>query len=390
MRVLFLTTSYPLWAGEGRGAFVHELARRLVARGHEVTVVAARFSPLSLREEVVDGVRVVRVPLFPRQICTFEELTLRNPLTVPVLLSYVAGTVLAALRLRTRFDLIHAQWEVPCGIPAAILRRLLGMPLVVTLRGISANWPRTRPLMAWATGWVLRRAGRALAISPAVLREAGALGFGPPRLGPVQRGVDTGLFAPGPPAPGFAERTQLARARVVLFVGDLTVRKGVTHLLEAFGLLARQMPDLKLALVGDGPLMDDLRRRTIQMGLEGRVHFAGRVPPTRLVDYYRLCDVFVLPSLAEAMGTSSIEAMACGRPVVISTVAGEAEELLRSGAAVLSEPAHPEGLAEAIRRALTDAERLGRAGREYVLAHHSWEGEVETVLRAYADVLRRG
>lgn len=387
MRILFLTASYPLWAGEGRGVFVHELARRLAARGHEVTVVAARLSPASLREEVMDGVRVVRVPLLAGEVFNFEELTLRDPRTLPVLLSYVVGTVREALRLRARFDLIHAQWDIPCGVPAVLLRRLLGIPLVVTLRGLSVNWPRTHPLLVWISRWILRGSRRVMAISPAVLREAEVLGFAPPRLGLVERGVDTALFSPASPAPGFAERAGLAGGRVVLFVGDLTVRKGVADLLEAFGLLARQMEDLTLVLVGDGPLMDGLRRRAARMGLEERVHIAGRVPPARLVDYYRLCSVFVLPSLVEAMGTSAVEAMACGRPTVVTAAAGEAGELLRSGAAVVAEPGRPESLADAIRRALADGERLGRRGREYALGRHSWGREVETVLRAYREAL---
>ncbi|MBI4362387.1 MAG: glycosyltransferase [Euryarchaeota archaeon] len=383
-----LTTSYPLHRGEGRGAFVHELARRVAARGHRVRVVAVRFGPDSLPREEMDGVEVVRIPLAPGGLFTFDELTLRDPRTLQVLLSYFWGNLRETLAPRRRWDVIHAQWDIPCATAARPLGRLLGVPVVATVRGISANWPRTHPGVALATRWSLRGARRILAISPVLLHELEALGFRAPRLGLVRRGVDSGFFSPGPPTPGFAESHGLGGGRVVLFVGDLTARKGVPDLMEAFGRLSPRMADLRLAIVGDGPLLGPLRRQAERLGVSGRVHFAGRVSPATLVDYYRLSSVFALPSLAEAMGTSAIEAMACGRPTVVTSVMGEVEELKKARAAEVCKPEWPTSLAAAIERALGDAEGLGRRGREYALRSHSWEGEVETVLRAYREVLQ--
>ena len=184
----------------------------------------------------------------------------------------------------------------------------------------------------------------------------------------VTPGVDSLYFAPEPIET--ARRAQRRRIgaepgeMVVLFVGSEFRRKGLDDLLPAIG------PGMRLVVVGTGERLSHYRRRVCRLGLDGRVLFAGMAGDVR--PWYAAADVLVLPSRAEAFGMSVLEAMACGRAVVVRR---------RAGVAALIDTAvngwayeAPAELADALQR-LTDADlrrRLGLAARR-TAATLSWE-----------------
>lgn len=153
------------------------------------------------------------------------------------------------------------------------------------------------------------------------------------------------------------------RARVVLTVGKLSVRKGYPTLIEAVPVVAEREPDAYFLWVGEGALEDELRGRVRALGLEGRVMLAGRredVP-----DLMAASDLFVLPSLAEALPLVVLEAMAAGLPVVGTRVCGTSEAVRDGVTGRLVEAGDADPLAAAILEVLEDpglASRWGAAG----------------------------
>jgi glycosyltransferase involved in cell wall biosynthesis len=167
--------------------------------------------------------------------------------------------------------------------------------------------------------------------------------------------------------------------------------KGIEHLVEA----AKHVPGAMFVVVGDGPFLPDVRRLAAEFGVEDRVHFVGNVPHRDLPAYYAACDLFVLPSVSrlEAFGIVALEAMATGKPVVVSDIPGVREVVTDGVEGLLAEPLHAEDLAAKIRSLLDDPERreqMGVRGRQKVEAKFGITQVADAVERVYRIAVTNG
>lgn len=285
-------------------------------------------------------------------------------------------------------DVVHTQLEFAAvlGIPAA---RRLGLPTVATLHTLDEPPPRSRPalhfrLMAWA----LRRARRVIAVSEVTRRHyLERARLRPERVVTMYNGIDPTAFQAGP-EDREAARRELGLdpdAPVLVTVAVQREPKGIQHMLAALPEVAAAFPAVRYLLVGDGPHRPALEEQVRALGLDGRVLFAGaRDDVARML---AAADLFVLPSLTEALPTVLAEAMAAGRPIVATTVGGIPEMVRHGEAALLVPPADPKALAAAVCRLLANprqAAAMGRSGRRLVAERF----DIRTQARALADDYR--
>lgn len=182
--------------------------------------------------------------------------------------------------------------------------------------------------------------------------------------------------------------------QVILFVGQLTARKGLDVLLDAFHRVSARNPAVSLLLVGEGPMQPGLTARAHTLGLEQRVFFSGYVPRAALPRFYTLSDVFVLPSWYDTFGVVVLEAMACGLPVITTSSVGAARDLIRQGEnGFVVEYGDAAGLASALeqvfssetrRAAMGDTSRKIIAGWNLDLAAKNFEQAIWALLRKRA------
>jgi glycosyltransferase involved in cell wall biosynthesis len=159
---------------------------------------------------------------------------------------------------------------------------------------------------------------------------------------------------------------------------------GLEQLLHALRMLPEE---IKLAVVGGGLLTEELRRLSCELGIDGRVCFAGRVAEEELPDWYRAADLFVLPTVAyEGFGMVTVEALASGTPVV-GTPAGATPELLEPlDPRLVTRGSDPDSLAVAIKEALAFVDGAYRTRcREYALARFDWNGVTHVWEEALAE-----
>jgi glycosyltransferase involved in cell wall biosynthesis len=172
-------------------------------------------------------------------------------------------------------------------------------------------------------------------------------------------------------------------------VGRLDEAKGFSDLLGGVAILAREHPDLALVLAGDGPLRSPLIERAEALGIADRVHFVGYRRDVREV--YEALDIFVLPSLCEAMPKALIEAMAMGLPTVGAAVGGVPEVIVPGVTGFVIPPRAPRALAEALRPLLTSAPlrlRMGEAGRDRVECHFDAKETARRTIEVYREMLQ--
>ncbi|WP_238324897.1 glycosyltransferase family 4 protein [Paenarthrobacter nicotinovorans] len=178
-------------------------------------------------------------------------------------------------------------------------------------------------------------------------------------------------------------------------VSSLVAYEGLDDLVTSFALLAPSLPKLRLVLVGDGTAAPALREQVQALGLTDRTLFTGRVPPEQARLYHAALDVFVVPRKDSAVTQSvtplkPVEALASSRPVVASDLAA-LREIVHDGVnGKVVEAEAPTQLARVLMELLEDEslrERLGAAGREYVLATRTWQANAHVLDQAYGTLV---
>ena len=335
MKVAVLTTSYPRTPGDPAGHFVADAVERVRARGVDVEVVSPASFPhygIAYGSGVVGNLK--RQPA--------------RALFLPLMLGQFRR---AAARAARGADLVHAHWLPPGAVAAT-----LGKPFVVQLWGTDVELARRAPRLA---GPILRRARLTICASQALADSARELGAREVRV--IPSGVDV------PEAVG-----DEAEPPEVLYAGRLSQEKGILDLLAAAD------GDMKLTVVGDGPLRAQVPQSR------------GFVPHEQLGPLYERAAVVAVPSHREGFGVVCAEAMAYGRPVVASAVGGLLDLVVDGETGVLVPPRDVGALREALRRLLADRElrrRLGENARRRAREHFSWDRVTDETVAAYEKAL---
>jgi PEP-CTERM/exosortase A-associated glycosyltransferase len=239
----------------------------------------------------------------------------------------------------------------------------------------------------------MRDADAVVTLSETMRQDIIGRGIEPDRVVVVPNAVDVERFRPGPHDPALAARLGIGTEPVVGYVSSFTGYEGIRYLIEAVAELRRRGRRLRCLLVGDGEERAALEAAVRSAGLDdGTVVFTGRVPHDRVLDYYRLIDVFVVPRTNDRVSRlvtplKPYEAMAMERVVVVSAV-GPLLEIVADGETGRSfVPEDPVSLADTVEPLLADpAERarIGRAARRWVAENRTWRRNGELYRALYA------
>ncbi|WIB59108.1 glycosyltransferase [Curtobacterium sp. MCLR17_007] len=380
-RVLVLASTFPARADDGVPAFVLDLARH-EAQEFDTAVLTPRV-PDAARSEVVDGVRVVRFPYFPRRFEDLADGAILDNLAerrsrivqVPALMAAQYAAVRRAVR-SFRPDVIHAHWAIPQALVATLAAP--GVPRVVTTHGGDVYALRAAPLVRLKR-WVLGRAAHVTTVNGEMRERLTSWGVPETRSSVVPMGVDL------EPAAAARARTVRQPGRVVA-VGRLVEKKGFGTLLEAL----RGIDDVpwELVVVGDGPYRTRLQDQAA--GLP--VTFTGQRGKTEVLDTLASAEVVALPSVPAANGDQEglpvtlLEAAAVGAAVVASDLPGIRDVVEHDVSGLLVPPGDVASLRAALRRALTDDEARARWQQGATAAAAAFSGE--RIGERYRAVLR--
>lgn len=379
-KLLVLASTYPRWQGDHEPGFVHELSRRLTAN-FEVIVLTSH-APGARREEIMDGVRVLRYRYAPTWL---ETLVYGGGIAANLRRSrwkfaLIPGFFLAQyacarnLMRQEHIAALHAHWLIPQGMVASWLSRRFGVPFVVTSHGGDLYGLRNGLLTRWKRS-VAGVCAAMSVVSNAMRTEVEAQGLRPPRLAVLPMGVDLkSRFVPD----AAIER----RPDELLFVGRLVPKKGLRHLLNAMPAILTRRPEAVLTVAGFGPEELQLRAHAAALGITPHVKFLGATPQERLPELYRRASVLVAPFVRDGSGDQEglpvvlMEAIGCGCPIIAGNIAG-VEDLLGPFHQELSiDPANTAQLAAAVLNVLEQPARAPAHVlelRAYIAQFVDWE-----------------
>lgn len=375
-RLLVLTSTFPNKVDDGSPPFVLELCRHL-SREFEVWILAPS-SPGAARRDNWDGIEIVRYRYFYAKAERLSDgggimATLkRHPARFLLVPFFMLGQFLAILQLLKNRDikLIHAHWLIPQGFTAVLARMLIQRRIAVlcTAHGSDLNALRGR-LFVLLQRFIVRHADATTVVSEPLRQRLLGIGVPPGLVTVLPMGIDaTQRFTP--------DSTIQRSNDEILFVGRLVAEKDVATLLSAFGLIAGDNPDLKLTIIGTGPLENILRALCGELGIIHRVHFAGAIAHKTLPTFYRRATMLVLPSTSEGFGLSCAEAMACGCPVVVSDIEALRTLVKNGEAGLLFRVGDAQDLGDKLKTLLADRAlqaHLSHKGREHIVQWHDWE-----------------
>lgn len=364
----------------------HELAEGLAARGHHVTVLtgfpnypSGRLYPgfvlRAWKASVINGVRVVRVPLYPDHSAS----ALRR--AAHYITFFISAVVLGPF-LSGPTDVLYVWGNPPTsGLAGWVISRLRRARFVY---GVHDLWPELalasgmirRPLLASAIDaverFVLRRADLVFPISDGFRRKILDKGVPAERVHVIPHWADGEMYRPLPRDETLADRLGWSKRFVVLYAGNIGRLQGLENVIEAARLVQEAQPAVLVALMGDGVERERLKGIVTQRQIKNVV-FIDSQPPHQVVAYSALADVLYVGLVTNSLSALSIPSkvqtyLACGR-AILCNVPGETSELVkRGGLGVNCKSNTPEGIAEGIQVmfALSQDERasMGQRARE--------------------------
>jgi glycosyltransferase involved in cell wall biosynthesis len=360
LKVLFLTHNYIRYPGDHAGGFLHRLAKHLLDKGAEVTVLAPH-SPGRPCFEIIDGVRIYRFRYAPEKLeriaytGEMDRMVSGNPVNLLLFFSFMLFFVFKGVQLTVgeKIDLLSAQWWAPGGLAGYVVSLLTGKRFVVTTHGTDVRLlSRSRAARRIARP-VFRKAIYITAVSSFLKEE-------------LQRHlcleVEKIQVLPMPPEVAKFQVRPLPEneTKVILNISHFTQQKRLEVFIDACSKLRERGYRFRALCVGGGPLMEKLERQVADLNLQDSVELREAVASDEVASLYYSCDLCVLCSEEEGFGLTLLEAQLCGRPVV-GTDSGGIPDIIQDGVSGLLVPANqPEALADAIGKILDDPELASR------------------------------
>jgi len=376
-----ITAAYPSPAEPHRAHFVESLTASL-SDDFDLEVIAPKIHPEDPDFEERKGVSVRRFKFSSGG----QILKARRHIPFQVKAEYVANAyALSKRRISSRrASAVFAHWAIPTGSIAAAAARLLLRPLVLMVHGSDIHDYAERSIvLKTAARFAVKSAKHIFAASRALAdritgeysKPGDAVTIAPSGVGehfrsaPSRKDARLKLFLP-------------EDAEIVCFVGDLIREKGIGELATAAEKIMQTREGVHFVIIGDGPLIEELKQHFEKAEFITRFHLAGKIPNTDVPAYLAASDIFCLPSYGEGTPISVMEALTVGRPVVASNVGG-IPDIVRDGeTGILVPPKSAEALADSLGKLLDNGDLRHR------MAENAGNSEHDFSIMRQADAVR--
>jgi phosphatidylinositol alpha 1,6-mannosyltransferase len=350
MRIMIVTDQYPPMVG-GVPTVTRQLAADLANRGHQVWVVAPSYGSRDVYR-IEQKVRVYRFSSF--EWPTYGDLRI----------AFLPFLPIRKLLKKADPDVIHIHSPVVLGNVAQILAGGLRKPVISTNHYMPSNMSRAlttdpffgKPFNNVTYSYLVHFCNRCEYVTAPTQTALNLLyehGLRAPARA-ISNGIDLERFCPGPRDEALRQRLQLPADRpLILSVNRLSQEKRIDVLIDA---MAKMKHPAHLAIASTGPAEAELRAKVDELHLQDRVSFLGFISDVDLVALYRLADIFGIPSEADLQSITTMEAMACGLPVVAANAYALPELAHHDENGFLFTPGNSEEMAGYLDRLVSDTD----------------------------------
>ncbi|UTM47553.1 glycosyltransferase family 4 protein [Glutamicibacter mysorens] len=400
--VLYVATNSLPHTGSGYAQRTHSILTSIKDAGWRVTGLTRVNYPLNIGKlsasdtDVVSGIEYQRCLPFPAK----HDLTGRIQQQAEDLLARV---------IREKPSVLHTTTDFSNALAVKSVAEATGTPWVYEVRGqLADTWLSTRPnsskdseryrLFVEREAFVAQHADHVFTLGDAMKRNLVDAGVDEHKISILPNGIGEKFVEE--PVPRVQAREQLMLDPEAFYVGtvsSLVSYEGLSTVVRAVAELANQHESLRLLVVGDGIDRENLVSLAQELGITGRCIFPGRIPREQAHLYHAALDAFVVPRIDSAVTRSvtplkPVEALASNVPVLASNLPALRELIADGENGHLITPGVVSEWAECIERMMLNpdkAERMGKSGREFVLANRTWEQNARSIVEVYERVISK-
>ena len=351
MKILMLTWEYPPRIVGGIARVVHDLSKRLIKDGHEVTVITYRDGNVPEYEND-KGVEVYRVDNYMIHPNNFIDWIMQLNFNM-------IAKATEVINKEGGFDVIHAHdWLVTYA--AKSLKQSFNLPMVATIHATEAGrnsgiHDDTQRYIN-DTEWLLTYEATEAIVNSNYMKGhvQGLFGLPFDKISVIPNGINLNNFTGIDRDYDFRRRFAMDNEKIILYVGRLVYEKGVQHLISAMPKILENYHDSKLVIAGKGGMIDELKSQVESMGLSNKVYFTGYLNQKEVQKMYKCADVAVFPSTYEPFGIVALEAMLAGIPTVVSDIGGLNEIVEHGVNGMKSYTGNPNSIADSVLSLLFD------------------------------------
>ena len=343
---MIMSTPFP--PEEGIGNYVYGLSSKLINLGHKVTIIT-RGNLFKTRREFIDDICVIKPPFFPLYPfhIQFHGLFLNRIFK----------------KMEEEFDIVHIHSPLSPLISTSLpVIATIHTPMLIDTKKRTDETKDIRARIEQLIGRyisfhiemdLIERANKITTVAHSVAMELREYGLNSKDVEVIGNGVDEKIFTP---------IKNKVDEKYILYSGRLDYRKGLFDLIESSKIICQVHPELSFVITGKGILIDKLKRRVNESGLKNNFNFVGFVSREKLIQLYQQATIYVLPSHYEGLPTVLLEAMACGCPVVATSVSGNLDVLTQGHDGILVPPKSPDKIAEAVLKLLDNEKMMNTLG----------------------------
>ena len=374
MKILMLTWEYPPRIVGGIARVVHDLSKRLIKDGHEVTVVTYRDSADVPEYENDKGVNVYRVDNYMIHPNNFIDWIMQLNFNL-------VSKATEIINKEGGFDVIHAHdWLVTYA--AKTLKNAYDIPIVATIHATEAGrnsgiHDETQRYIN-DTEWLLTYEATEVIVNSNYMKNEIQRLFGLPfeKINVIPNGINLSNFTGIERDYDFRRQYAMDNEKIILYVGRLVYEKVIQHLIAAMPKILSNYHDAKLIIAGRGGMMDELKAEARNLGLGNKIYFTGYLDSKQVQKMYKCADVAVFPSTYEPFGIVALEAMLAGVPTVVSDVGGLNEIINHGVDGMKSYAGNPNSIADSVTALLKDhqlAANVSKKAKQKVKEQFNWE-----------------
>ena len=374
MKILMLTWEYPPRIVGGIARVVHDLSKRLIKDGHEVTVVTYRDNADVPEYENDKGVNVYRVDNYMIHPNNFIDWIMQLNFNM-------LSKATEIINKEGGFDVIHAHdWLVTYA--AKSLKNAYDIPIVATIHATEAGrnsgiHDETQRYIN-DTEWLLTYEATEVIVNSNYMKNEIQRLFGLPfdKINVIPNGINLSNFTGIERDYDFRRQYAMDNEKIILYVGRLVYEKGVQHLIAAMPKILSNYNDAKLIIAVRGGMMDELRAEASNLGLNDKIYFTGYLNSKQVQKMYKCADVAVFPSTYEPFGIVALEAMLAGVPTVVSDVGGLDEIVTHGVDGMKSYAGNANSIADSVTALLYDhqlATNVSKKAKQKVKDQFNWE-----------------
>lgn len=375
-RILLFAYEFPPLGGGVANAVKNILDEFIKDGSIQIDIITSSLKNAFESERISEEIGIYKVPVGAKSEQNYQSQTPLN------MLLYVKNSYLVAVDLfgRQQYDFAHF-FGYPGAWQGLLLKKKFALPYLVSLRGVDVPFynPRFKvvdslykPLVSKVWSSAEKVICNSQGLADLAKKTNKKINY---QI--ITNGVNADFFDFG------IEKNKFKKFTITAGGTIMGKKKGLNFLIEAFGEFAKDKENVELLLVGDGDLKESLKLMAAELGLEKKVKFVGRKDKSWLKENLPKCHVFCLPSLNEGMSNATLEAIACGLPIIITPVGGSKE--LLNGNGFLVAQADPSAIAQRLDLLYKDKElriEMAKESRKLALKM-SWKNVAEEYLKNF-------